>query len=115
VLDGRIEAAVVGHHGPMTVAAHGPRSIIGEVTTMIGGRRTATLRASKPLRIAVIGQDALHQVFDEHPDALLGPGQDFGELGAMLGFPRSATAGATTDVVLTAMPPHEFRAKVEQA
>ena len=47
--------------------------------------------------------------------ALLGPGQYVGELGAMLGFPRSATARATTDVVLTAMPPHEFRAQVEQA
>jgi putative ABC transport system ATP-binding protein len=46
--------------------------------------------------------------------ALLGPGQYFGELGAMLGFPRSATARATSDVVLTAMPPHEFRAQVEQ-
>ncbi len=36
-------------------------------------------------------------------------------IGAMLGFPRSATARATTDIVLTAMPPHEFRAQVEQA
>lgn len=47
------------------------------------------------------------------PLASLGPGQYFGELGAMLGFPRSATAIATTDVVLTAMPPHEFRQHVE--
>lgn len=46
--------------------------------------------------------------------AVLGPGRYFGELGAMLGFPRSATARAMTDVVLTAMPAHEFRARFEQ-
>lgn len=47
--------------------------------------------------------------------AVLGAGQYFGELGAMLGFPRSATAIAKTNVVLTAMPPHEFRQQVEDA
>ncbi|MFK7919693.1 MAG: ATP-binding cassette domain-containing protein [Ilumatobacter sp.] len=47
--------------------------------------------------------------------ATLGPGQYFGELGAMLGFPRSATARATTDIVATAMPPHEFRERVEHS
>uniref|UniRef100_UPI00058BD3A6 cyclic nucleotide-binding domain-containing protein n=1 Tax=Ilumatobacter nonamiensis TaxID=467093 RepID=UPI00058BD3A6 len=51
---------------------------------------------------------------EEHLARLV-PGQYFGELGAMLGFPRSATARATTDVVLTAMPPHEFRSKVEHS
>lgn len=45
--------------------------------------------------------------------ARLGGGQYFGELGAMLGFPRSATARTTSRVVLTAMPPHEFRAQLE--
>ncbi|BAN04020.1 ATP-binding cassette domain-containing protein [Ilumatobacter coccineus] len=50
---------------------------------------------------------------NREPLASLGPGQYFGELGAMLGFPRSATAIAATDVVLTAMPPHEFRQQVE--
>ena len=47
--------------------------------------------------------------------ATLGPGQYFGELGAMLGFPRSAQAIATTDVLATAMPPHEFRQQVEHS
>ena len=47
--------------------------------------------------------------------ALLGAGQYFGELGAMLGFPRSATARAVTDAVFTAMPPHEFREQVEHS
>ncbi len=47
--------------------------------------------------------------------ALLGPGQYFGELGAMLGFPRSATARTIGDAVFTAMPPHEFRQQVEHS
>ena len=47
--------------------------------------------------------------------ATLGPGQYFGELGAMLGFPRSAKAVALSQVTATAMPPHEFRQKVEHS
>ena len=47
--------------------------------------------------------------------AMLGAGQYFGELGAMLGFPRSATARAVSDAVFTAMPPHEFRQQVEHS
>lgn len=52
----------------------------------------------------------------EGPDeqlAELTAGQYFGELGAMMGFPRSAAARATTDVRLTALGPHEFRQKFE--
>jgi putative ABC transport system ATP-binding protein len=42
----------------------------------------------------------------------LGPDQYFGELGPFLGFPRSASVRATTDVVLTAYSPRIFREKV---
>ena len=51
----------------------------------------------------------------ETPLATLGPGQYFGELGAMMGFPRSAAARAASDVTLTAMGPHEFRRRFEGA
>lgn len=69
VIDGIIEAEVTGYAGAMTVAAHGPRSIVGEVTTLIGGHRSATLRATCPARVTAISQDVLHRVFEEHPDA----------------------------------------------
>lgn len=49
----------------------------------------------------------------EEPLATLGVGQYFGELGAMMGFPRSAAARAGAEVVLTAMGPHEFRRRFE--
>ncbi|MEM9035369.1 MAG: ATP-binding cassette domain-containing protein [Actinomycetota bacterium] len=43
----------------------------------------------------------------------LGSGQYFGELGPLLGFPRSATAVAATDLVLTAYNPRDFREQVQ--
>lgn len=46
---------------------------------------------------------------------VLGPGRYFGELGALLGFPRSASVRAVSDVRLVAYPPNEFRERVEQA
>jgi putative ABC transport system ATP-binding protein len=42
----------------------------------------------------------------------LGPGRYFGELGPLMGFPRSASARAVTDVRLTVMSPHEFRERI---
>ena len=49
----------------------------------------------------------------EEPLATLGAGQYFGELGALLGFPRSASVRVTRDAVLRALPPNEFRASYE--
>jgi predicted acylesterase/phospholipase RssA/CRP-like cAMP-binding protein len=69
VIDGAIAAQVVGHAGPMTVATHGPGSIVGEVTTLIGGHRTAALIAAEESTVAVVNQDDLHRVFADHPDA----------------------------------------------
>ena len=42
----------------------------------------------------------------------LGAGQYFGELGALLGYPRSASVRATSDLVLTAYGPQTFRSTV---
>ena len=44
--------------------------------------------------------------------AELGPGEYFGELGPLLGFPRSATARAVTAVRLKAYNVHDFREQV---
>ncbi len=60
VIDGSVDARVIGHSGAMTVATHGPRSIVGEVTTLIGGRRTATLVATDTTTVAAIGRDDLY-------------------------------------------------------
>jgi putative ABC transport system ATP-binding protein len=42
----------------------------------------------------------------------LGAGQYFGELGALLGYPRSASVRATADLVLTAYGPQTFRSTI---
>ena len=44
--------------------------------------------------------------------ARLGPGEYFGELGPLLGFPRSATARALTPSVLRAYNVADFREQV---
>jgi putative ABC transport system ATP-binding protein len=44
--------------------------------------------------------------------ARLGPGQYFGELGPLLGFPRSASARAHTDAQLTAYSSRDFRERI---
>lgn len=49
---------------------------------------------------------------DEERIALLPAGQYFGELGPLLGFPRSASARTTRASTLTAYGPHEFRSSV---
>jgi putative ABC transport system ATP-binding protein len=51
----------------------------------------------------------------EEPLAELTAGQYFGELGALMGFPRSASVRAATDVRLTALAPNEFRTRMEHA
>ena len=48
----------------------------------------------------------------EEQVARLVPGQYFGELGSLLGYPRSASARAATDVELTAYGPQSFRETV---
>lgn len=44
----------------------------------------------------------------------LGPGQYFGELGPLTGFPRSASVRTVTDVTLTRCTPEEFRERVQR-
>lgn len=58
--------------------------------------------------------DVVRLLADGGEEALarLGPGQYFGELGPLMGFPRSASARAATDVTLTRFSPHEFRERV---
>jgi putative ABC transport system ATP-binding protein len=61
------------------------------------------------------GQVEVVRVFADGGEKLLntlGAGQYFGELGPFLGFPRSASVRAVSDVVLTAYSPRIFREKV---
>jgi predicted acylesterase/phospholipase RssA/CRP-like cAMP-binding protein len=71
VIEGGIDAHVLGHSGSMTVARHGARSIVGEVTTLIGGHRTASLVASTDSVVSVIDREGLQQAFNDHQSAAM--------------------------------------------
>jgi putative ABC transport system ATP-binding protein len=61
------------------------------------------------------GEVDVIRVFADGSETLLNrlvPGQYFGELGAFLGFPRSASVRAHTDVELVAYNPRAFRERV---
>ncbi len=66
VLDGQIEA-VINHD--LVVAVHGPGALVGEVTALIGGYRTASLRSIGGGSVAVVDAETLGEVFAEHEDA----------------------------------------------
>jgi putative ABC transport system ATP-binding protein len=58
------------------------------------------------------GEIELYRPLVQGDDELVGrrgPEEVFGEIGPLLGLPRSASARATTDAVLTAQGPQEFR------
>ncbi len=55
LLDGVLLVDVDGE----TVAEVGPGAILGERALLEGGRRTATLRAATPARVAVVPADAV--------------------------------------------------------
>ena len=57
LLDGVLEVDVDGE----TVAEVGPGALLGERALLEGGRRTATLRAKTPARIAVVPADAVDE------------------------------------------------------
>jgi putative ABC transport system ATP-binding protein len=93
---------------PEEVAAHEVRVSAGSSIFEQGDRAdlvfTITSGEVDVVRILADGREELLN--------RLRPGQYFGELGAFLGFPRSASARAHTDVELVAYNPREFRERV---
>jgi putative ABC transport system ATP-binding protein len=71
--------------------------------------------ASDVVYVVDSGEVDIIRVLADGSEELLnrvGPGKYFGELGPFLGFPRSASARAHTDVVLTAYAARVFRERV---
>ena len=65
---GELEASVGGAHGPVVLSRYGPGALVGEITALVGGRRTASLRATEPTVVTVIDSGDLQDVFGRHPD-----------------------------------------------
>ncbi len=62
VVDGEIEAVL---RDGLVVANHGPGALVGEITALVGGRRTATLRASRPTTVVEIDRSGLRAAIGE--------------------------------------------------
>ena len=91
-------------HGPPTPVAYAAGESIFE-------------QGDRPDLVYVIDEgevDIIRVLADGSEELLarLPAGQYFGELGPLLGYPRSASARAQTDVRLTSYGPQEFRAEV---
>ena len=63
VIDGE---AVVSRDG-VALAELGPGALIGEAATLTGGRRSATVIASTPLRVLIFDQQTFQPVLDTMP------------------------------------------------
>ncbi len=62
VVNGEIEASL---RDGLIVATHGPGALVGEITALVGGRRTATLRAAQPATVIEIDRAGLRAAISE--------------------------------------------------
>lgn len=65
---GELETVVSTDEGDVVLATHGPGSLVGEVTALVGGMRTATLRATGPTEVRIVSTVQLREIFNRHPD-----------------------------------------------
>ena len=69
VLAGRLEAVNRSERGELVVGSVGPGHVVGEVTVIAGGRRTATLRVVEPAEVAVIARRDFERWLADNPEA----------------------------------------------
>ena len=65
---GELVATTRSAYGDVTVGRIGEGQVVGEVTVIAGGRRTATLTAAGPAEVQVIRRADFEQWLDEHPE-----------------------------------------------
>lgn len=71
VQSGRLQVILPGKAGPSIVVAElGPRSVIGEIQILMGGNRTATVRALEPCRLVRLKQAVFDLLATAEPAAL---------------------------------------------
>jgi predicted acylesterase/phospholipase RssA/CRP-like cAMP-binding protein len=69
VLAGRLEAVNRSERGELVVGSVGPGHVVGEVTVIAGGRRTATLRVVEAAEVAVIARPEFERWLVDNPEA----------------------------------------------
>jgi predicted acylesterase/phospholipase RssA/CRP-like cAMP-binding protein len=68
ISSGELVATTRSAYGDVTVGRIGEGQVVGEVTVIAGGRRTATLTAAGPAEVQVIRRADFERWLDEHPD-----------------------------------------------
>ena len=94
ISSGELVATTSSAHGDVTVGRIGEGQVVGEVTVIAGGRRTATLTAAGPAEVQVIRRVDFEQWLDEHPDAA-----DAVSAQARERIDRTHVAGMVTDLL----------------
>lgn len=69
VLTGRLDAVSVASGAEVVVGSVGPGEIVGEITVIAGGRRTATLRATEPTEVLAIPRHEFEAWLGRHPSS----------------------------------------------
>ncbi|MET0663248.1 MAG: cyclic nucleotide-binding domain-containing protein [Ilumatobacteraceae bacterium] len=68
ISSGELVATTHSAYGDVIVGRIGEGHVVGEVTVIAGGRRTATLTASGPAEVQVIRRSEFEQWLEAHPD-----------------------------------------------
>ncbi|MEM9517557.1 MAG: cyclic nucleotide-binding domain-containing protein, partial [Actinomycetota bacterium] len=68
LLSGDLVAERRSDHGSVQVGRIERGEIVGEITVIAGGRRTATLRATSPSEVLVVARAHFERWLQEHPD-----------------------------------------------
>lgn len=68
IVEGSLETVVEADDGPVILGTHEVDALVGEVTALAGGQRSATLRALDSTEVSVVSKDDLRAVFDRYPD-----------------------------------------------
>ncbi len=124
--DGRI-IVVSSHDARLMPVADRVVQMSGEADPAVAGATTVSYAPGEVVfhqndhaSLVFVIEEGEAEVYRELADggeeqlAILGPGQYFGELGAMLGFPRSASVRAVGELRLTSHSPHGFRLLLER-
>ena len=68
ISSGELVATTRSAYGDVIVGRIGEGHVVGEVTVIAGGRRTATLTATGPAEVQVIRRAEFEQWLEDHPD-----------------------------------------------
>jgi len=67
LVEGRVEVERNGH----SLGERGPGAVLGELSLLSEGPRTATVTTTEPSRLLIAGHGAFHELMDDHPSVRL--------------------------------------------